>query len=242
MLSLSWLKALFFPFLFVVENASGGGGVPGEQTSEPKGEQSEGKESLEGIQKDNPGGDLEGLPDWAKKEIKSLRKESATYRNNHKTLAEKYERLEGGLKSALGVQGQEEEVSLEDQLSSYQEQVRMTELNNAILSLAIQNSIPSDELDYFAFKMQKTLESLEEGQELTEEDFGEIIQQVKSRGKGPANSSVGGHGEPNPHAKEGVTLDSFVKMTILEKNQLYREKPDVYQAMFSQAKLKGLLK
>jgi len=77
-----WKKYLF-PILTIVEGEAGGESDSGNQKEPTQNQEDDAKSPGEKKQGDS-GSDLEALPEWARKEIKNLRKESATYRNNGK--------------------------------------------------------------------------------------------------------------------------------------------------------------
>jgi hypothetical protein len=86
--------------------------------------------------------------------------------------------------------------------------------------------------------MGKALESLEDGQEMTEEELAEIISTVTAgKGKGMGTSSTKDGTKPPP-AKDGeVTQEEFNKMSIIAKSKLYQTNPALYSKLLSNAKL-----
>jgi len=199
----------------------------------------------QGNEENNDSGsqDFNSLPDWAQKQIKDLRSESAKHRTANRGLEDRFSQLETGMKSALGL-GEDDKLSPEEQVNGLKGENEDLAVQNAILGLALENGISGDGLEYFSFLMEKQLGTLEDGQELSEEDFASIV--GKSKGsKGQSNdSSVNEQGNRNkdPNAGTGVTLESFVNMGMMEKSKLYAEKPEVYKALFAQAKEKNLIK
>lgn len=244
---------LLFPFVLMAVEGEGGGSDSGDQDGDNGGDSgngsqesqddsgNQGGEAGDGDGDGDSGSRVEDLPDWAQKEIKSLRSESAKHRTTNKDLSERFGKLESGLKSALGLED-DSDLSDEEKIGGLQATLEQAEVQNAILGLAIENGIGMEDLEYFSFKMQNALEGLEEDAELSEDDFASIVQGVKGRGQSPADSSVkeknGGKG---PDGGSGISVDAFVNMNMMERNQLYKEKPEVYKSLFAQANAKGLL-
>jgi hypothetical protein len=224
---------MFFKKYFLMSEATdggtgGGGSGEGSGDSTPKDDGKGGQGS--------GSNDQSALPEWAQKELKELRGEAAKYRTQNKTLAERLEKLEKGLK---GVFGEEEDDTDPGEKVKVLSQVTQTlEVKNAMLQLALENGIGSDDYEFFEFKMGKALESLEEGQEMTEDELAEIISGIKSKsGKGVANSTTKDGVKP-PAAKDGeVTQEEFNRMSITAKSKLYQTNPALYDKLMKNAKL-----
>jgi hypothetical protein len=208
-------------------------GSPQPVTQEGYGENTEG-------QKPNPGDSLESLPEWAQKEIKALRSESAKHRTSNKTLAERLEQFEKGLKGMLGVED-EDDLPPEHKIQIFQEQVQQMEFQNAVLSLGIDYGLSGETMDYFSFLLQKELDSLEEGEELSDERLLEVVQKSKGNSQTPADSSVDKKKTPSPDNSSSVNVEQFSKMNVLEKSKLYSTNPDLYQTLMAEARSKNLL-
>jgi len=189
---------------------------------------------------EDSGNSIDSLPEWAQTEIRGLRKESARHRNDNKSLSERLGHIEGGLKKMVG--GEDTEDTPEQQMQSLSDTNEGLSFTNAVLALSIEHGVPQDNVEYFSFLMEKTLESLEDDQELSEEEVLAVIQKVKGQGRAAGNSSVDDGKAPSPGGTSDVTLEQFSAMTVLEKSELYRKKPDVYKKLFAQAKQKKMIK
>jgi hypothetical protein len=215
------------------DGGSGEGGDSGSQDQDNNQDDS-GNPPDDGKGKADDGGDsgnqrLEDLPDWAQKQIKDLRKESAGHRNKYKSLEDRFGKIESSLKKAFG--DEDDDLTPEQRLEATQMQLEQQEFQTAITNLALENGIGKDDLDYLGFLVEKQAGALEEGQELSDDDLLEIVQKVKSRNQGPADSSVDGKGgNGNPPAPKGdeVTFEKFSKMSIMEKTKLFRENRALY--------------
>lgn len=174
---------------------------------------------------------FDALPDWAKKQIKDLRKESAKHRNNFKTVSEKLSKLENKSKKPNDSQDDEE-----DEEEEFDSKAHQIVLDNAILELAVDKGVSKDNLDFFKFLVTKKLNSLEEGEELSEDDVEEILEKIPaSKGsKGPANTSFGSNGSKGKGSKkdsEVVTEEEFASMGMIARQKLYQKNPDLYKKL-----------
>jgi hypothetical protein len=207
---------------------------------------------------ENPGGsgesqaaDEQELDDsWLAKQdektqsyIKRLRKESGQYRkenktlkNNMESLSERFGRVEGGLKQMLGLE-EGQEIDPNEHLAALQAQNEQVVVRSAILESALENGIAGrEQLDYYEHLVMKKSAALEEGEEFTEEDFNEIISQVKKVfGNQMTKTSVTAQ-KPNPDEKAEVSLDQFAKMGVIEKSALYQKNPALYSQLMSEAR------
>jgi len=115
-------------------------------------------------------------------------------------------------------------------------------MENAILSIAVQNNIGADSLEYFQFLVSKRANELQEGEELTDEDLKPILDEVKSKQKSTqASTSVSpDQTKTNPNAGSDVTLEQFAKMGMLDKSALFRKNPQLYESLMAQARTKKL--
>jgi hypothetical protein len=195
----------------------------------------------------NDSGDwkIEDLPQGAQDLIKSLRSESADHRTKNNNLTTRLENIENGFKTMFGGEDGQEQLTPEQQIEQLQGGYESLSYENAVMGLAYENGIPMDNYEYFNFLMDKAVNSLDEGQELSEEALLEVIQ--KSKGFNATmdntNTSVDGNsGNNNPEGQQGaITLEAFTGMSVVEKSELYRKNPAVYNQLMSQARDKRLL-
>jgi hypothetical protein len=231
----------FFRNYHVLMNAEGDSGTGGGGAS---GDGGTGGQSQQTNQSNSGGksgsGSIDELPEWAKNEIKSLRGESAKHRTTNNELKSKLDGFEQILKKAGLVN--DEIVDPEKALSSVTAQAEALAINNALMEIALDNGLPKEQFKYFSFLMNEKLAELEEGQEMTEEDLAEILEQV---GTGhttqKANSSFAGQGKERKTGGDEVTLEAFSKMTIMQKSALYQKDQATYNRLMGEARGKGLL-
>jgi len=182
----------------------------------------------------------------AQKMIKDLRAENAKSRTKNKGIEERFGKLEKGLKSALGL-GEDDQVSPEEQVASLTGQNDGLASQNAILEVAIENGLNKEQASYFTFLLQQEAQSMEDGDEMTEERYDEIIGQSKGHGvaaKKKADTDADGDGgNPNPNKGNGdtVTVEQFSKMSYTEKSQLRAKNVPLYDKLFSGARAKRLI-
>ncbi len=183
---------------------------------------------------DNAGQDFASLPEWAQKQFKDLRTENAKHRTNNNNLSTRMEKFENGFKSMFGEQDADADPQV--QLETMQGEYESVATQNAILSIALENGVVGAEnVEYFQFLMDKSLNSLKEGEEMSQEQLGEILSKCSKGNNANANTSTndGKKGGQGPDQKDGdVTQEDFDKMGILEKSALYRSKPDLYNKLF----------
>jgi hypothetical protein len=191
-----------------------------------------------------PAFSIDSLPAEAQDIIKNLRAENAKYRTEKNNVTTRLENIENGFKQMFGGEGEGQELTPEQQIEQLQGSYEQMSFQNALLGLAYENSIPMDNYEYFNFLMDKEVNGLEEGQELSEESLLEVIQKAKgfNQSMDNANTSVDGQGNENPNQNSGsITLEQFTKMNISEKSELYRKSPAVYNQYMKQAKENRLL-
>lgn len=225
-----------------------GGQVPPDSNVPPK--------SLEGKGQDDADQDhdLFANPEKAKAEILRLRKEAAAHRTKSKDLEGRLtgtEQTLSKLKSALGIEGDEdgEQDSPESRIESLTAQTQALAMDRELTMIALQSGITDlDGLDYFKFLVGQRANELEEGEELGEEVFEDVIQRVLSISggakKGTTRSGIdssGAAGKADQSGTGDITLEMFSKMSVVEKSDLYSKKPDLYQSLFKQAAEKGLI-
>jgi hypothetical protein len=185
--------------------------------------------------------DLTALPEWAQKELKSLRGESAKYRTDNKGLKERLDNFEKNLKKVLGGEEEDDEAP-EVKIEKLQGHAQSLEVRTAFMEIAIENSISKDEYEYFEFLMGKALNGLGEDEEMSEEALNEIIAKCKSSEKKPADSSVNNGQQGKGQKKEsGVTVEEFAKMSMTQKSELFQKNRELYNSLFEQAKSKKLI-
>lgn len=188
---------------------------------------------------------VDSLPQEAQDLIKSLREENASHRTKNNNLSTRLESIEKGFKTMFGGESEGQELTPEQQIEQLQGGYENLSYENAVMGLAYENGIPMENYEYFNFLMGKAVNGLEEGQELSEEDLLQVIQ--KSKGfnatMDDSNTSVdGNNGNNDPNQQSGeITLSSFTNMSVVEKSELYRKNPAVYNSLMKQAREKRLL-
>lgn len=195
-------------------------------------------EEVKDDQKDEDGDDDQAdlSPEEYKKIIKGLRAENAKRRLKEKTQTEKMSKFEKALK-VLG--GEDEDENPEAQLDVMSQNYQSAVTRNAILELALENGISgSENLEYFEFLMGKALGSLEEGEEMTEDQLEEILTKCSKKGAGPANTStkdsgVKGGKKLGDDKNTEVTQEEFNKMGITQKSLLFQKNPELYKKLMA---------
>lgn len=186
------------------------------------------------------GFDLEKLDPEAKKYILDLRKENAGYRTKAKEANEALK----GVKGALGLN--DDQVSPEERAAALAAQVEHQQLQQAILTNALEHGVPKEGIDYFTFLINKAVEALGEGEELPDTKIAALALEAKGKAIKPkANSSVqppAGGGAPPPGEQGETTVEEFVAMNITEKSKLYTEHPETYERLWKLAMNKKLIK
>jgi hypothetical protein len=220
-------------------------GEAGTNTDQATGSQGGGEA---GSQDQNTGDDdkfnFDSLPKSAQDYIKNLRQESAEHRTKNNNLSTRLESIEKGFQKMFGGEGAEQDLTPEQQIEQLQSGYENLSYQNAVMGIAYENGIPQDNLEYFNFLMEKAVNGLEEGQELEEENLLNIIQKAKgfSQSIDNANTSVDERGQGgDPNQSTGLTLEGFLGMNVVEKSELYRKQPEIYNKYMAQAKEKRLL-
>lgn len=197
---------------------------------------------------DGEGDDGEGDfsdPEKVKAEIKKLRAEAAKHRNKAKAVSEQLASVNGkmsGLKKALGVEDENEDP--EAKLKAQQAKSDALEVELSVVHLARDHEVPKESEQYFRFLLGQKLESLEEGEELSDEQVEELAAEAKKVSGKPANNSTGLGGGKKPPADNGkgaLTVEQFVKLNTGEKSAIYAKNPSEYSRLFSEAREKRLL-
>lgn len=207
-------------------------------STEPKGAAAGAAANSETTEETDSGNQDLGWTDEQKAYIESLRKENAKYRTKSKELEtqytsinERFSKMEKGLKGLFG-EGEEDNVPPEQKLEAMQAQNETLVLNNALTEAALEYGVGKQDYPYFKFLVQEKLQSLEEGEELTEEDLDAIAKQSR-RGGAASSTSVEG-GEPPPESTGGITLEAFKEMGINERSVLFSKNEALYKQLVSQ--------
>ena len=187
----------------------------------------------------------------AQEAIKALREENAKHRTTNKELGEKFGKMESGLKSLFGEEGDpdpnkpiEDKIkALEARLQQEAEIREAREAEAALTQLAYDHKIPNEERDYFEFLVDRELGKLQEGEALSEEALEEVAKKVRAKSAPQSTSVTDGAGAPPiPSNKEGVTtIDEFKTMSMGQKSALYGKDPALYEKLMTQAKAQGVL-
>ncbi len=179
--------------------------------------------------------------DKTKDYVKKLRKESASYRTKAKQLEEKFDKL---VKAVKGDDSDDsaDPVEKAKQIAAEQARVQDLEFKNQVAELAIENGLGAKEHKYLKFLISEAASQLDEGEELSEDMLEGLIKEAKgvsgpkSGGSTSVDANKNGGDKKNPDNKgEAVSLEEFVKMTFIEKGQLFGKNPDLYKKLTSQA-------
>ena len=171
----------------------------------------------------------------AQKVIADLRAENAKYRTRSKTLEEqlgsvneRFTKFETGLKSMFG----EEDDSLtpEQRVEHLTGQNEEMAINQALTEAALEFGVGRESYDYFRFLVSERLQSLGEGEEITEEDLEAIAKSAGAKG-GMTTTSVDGVQVPAPEVPGGTTLEEFQVMGINARSLLFRDNPVLYKQL-----------
>lgn len=179
-------------------------------------------------------------PNATKAEIERLRKENAKYRTRAKELDsqtqqlnERFSKMEKGLKTLFGEE--ETEMSPEETIEALQLRNEQLEVQSALREAANEYGIPANQYDYFEFLVSKKLNTLGEGEEITEEDLDEIAKQARGVGATPTTSVDGKGQNPDPtQPTGGISLEEFQAMGIMERSKLYGRDPKLYDRLKAQ--------
>jgi hypothetical protein len=178
-------------------------------------------------------------PSKVKDYVKKLRNENKSYRQRARGLEERLGSIETGLKKVFGMEN-DEKVDPEAQIHELTRVNHMKDVRLAILETAVQAGITGqDNIEYFEFLVGKKLGSLEENEEMTDEEIQEIAQKVLGNsGNGRMKNSTITHenGKPTSSGSETVTLDQFMKMSVLAKSELYRTNENLYTKLMKEAR------
>lgn len=184
-------------------------------------------------------------PVKAMAEIKKLRAENAKHRTKNKTLDEQMVKVNGTmskLKSALGLESEDQDP--EEQVTTLKQQNEALQVQMAMNELVRENDIPRSGEKYFNFLIAQEFETLEEGEEISEERIAELAKETKKMFAGGSNHSTGvkdSKANPNPDASaSSISAAQFAKMNNGEKSALYVKDSALYQKLFNEAKEKRL--
>lgn len=181
-------------------------------------------------------------------EIKKLRAENAKHRTKSKSLEGELGKVKSTmtkLKSALGVEGEEDEDEPERQIASLREQNEALQIQNAMVELCREHEIPRKGEKYFNFLIAQEFDALEEGEEIAEERILEIAKEAKQMfaSGGGQGGGTGVNTQKKPAAGENadaISAAQFAKMNPGEKSLLYTKNPALYTKLFNEAKEKRL--
>ncbi len=176
-------------------------------------------------------------PKKAKALIKNLRKENAKHRTKGKNLEERVGKMDKAIKALAGGEEDDDEPA-ETRLERLTQSHQVTAYERAVLEKAVDHGISGKEgRELFEFYVQKAAAALEEGEEMTDDDFEEVAAKVKKMtGSKSARTSVDGKGrDKNPDDDGEVTLDKFAEMTVSEKTNLFSKNPDLYNRLMKEA-------
>lgn len=183
-------------------------------------------------------------PEELRKLAKKLRKENAGHRVKSKDLKSKLSISETQKKAILKAAGVEvEDENPEEQVKALNGENATLAFRLAIRDAALEHGIGKDELEFFEFLVSKATSELEDGDELSEEQMTEIATKAKAK-KGSANTTTNngkGKGKGNQPPPAGgddkvVTLDKFLRMSMMEKAKLYDTNRDMYTQLVNEAK------
>lgn len=268
----SWLLSLWMFLVLALGNErgeigdgdppGGDGGDGGNKEGDPPGGDGPSGGNGDG---DPPGGDngqgsqgnaadISKFSPEAQKMIKDLRAENAKSRTSNNKLSARLDKFEEGFKAMFG--DESDKMTPEQKLEHANAVSDQTQYENTVLTMAIQNGVQGEQLDYFRFLVDSAVNELKEGEEMTDDQLAKIVAKAKGvGGSAPAGGGDGGSGNdssvdgdttggnpPNPEGDGNVTLDAFVKMSITEKSALYRKNQPLYTQLMAQAKDKNLIR
>lgn len=185
--------------------------------------------------------------------VKSLRSENAKSRKKNKELVSEFSSVKGTLdklKKAFGADGDDGESDPADAVQKLATRTEQLETELALRDMASEHGIPKEREKYFRFLLNEKFASLEDGEEVTDEDMAEIVKEALA-GATPKKASTGvnggtgsddGKGGKNPDKdKKPVTVEQFSKMNLGERSELYVKNQPLYQQLFDEASAKGML-
>lgn len=200
-------------------------------------------------------GDSLGFTKEQKAYVDGLRKESAKYRTKAKELEsglrgtnDRLNKFESGLKRLFGDDDGEDTGNLtpeqrierlekrnqqdKQQLAEEREQLA---LEAALKGAALEHGIRKENYEYFEFLVGKRLASLQDDEELTEDDLALLAKQANGK-SAPKSTSVDEDG-PDPDEEDGeLTLEEFMDMGISARSQLYQKDKALYERLVAAEK------
>lgn len=172
-------------------------------------------------------------------EVKKLRAEAAKWRTKVRELESQIT----GIKKSIGAES--DEVDPAAKLQEIQAQNEQLQVELSIAQLSRDHGISSDEDDYFRYLLGKKLESLQEDEEVSEDDLTEIVSKAKKTVGGKKESTgldpLKNGGKPKPSDGNALTVQQFAKMNTVEKSALFIKDRGAYDRLFGEASEKGLL-
>jgi hypothetical protein len=143
---------------------------------------------------------------------------------------EQYSKVENGLKGLFG-EG-EEELSPEEQVHALQARNEQLEMQSAMNEAATEYGVSQPQQEYFEYLVNKTLNGLKEGEELSEQGLEEIAKKANGAAASSSTSIDGGAGqEPAQNDPGGISIDAFMAMGIMERSKLYSQNPKLYEQL-----------
>ena len=186
--------------------------------------------------------EIEKFPEEAQKIIKELREENANRRVKNKEIEEKatkmekqFTELQDKLTKVFGG-GKETEEKPEELAAKLKKETEKVKNQQRFISLAYENNIKKENIDYFRYLVEQSERTLTDGQELPKQALDDIVKKVNAvSGSNKNTTSAGG----DPPKGEGagttnvssVTLDEFKKMSLLERSNLYHSSAEVYNKL-----------
>lgn len=181
-------------------------------------------------------------PAKVKDYVKKLRTENKSYRQRAKGLEDRLGSIEQGLKKVFGVD-ENEQVDPETKITELTQINQMKDVRLAILETALQSGITgSDNIEYFEFLMGKKLAELNDDEELSDEDLQGIVARVQGNQANTMKNTTIVHekGKPVAEGKETVSLEQFMKMSVMAKSELFRTNEALYNKLLKDARDKKL--
>lgn len=195
------------------------------------------KETAKTEAEGDSGSDLQ----WNEKQqayLKKLREENARYRTSAKTLEEKLGKFEKGLKTLVG--GEDEQVSPEEQLEQIKAINETYLLENSLKDMALEHGLNKSSFKYFKYLMNEKFSSLDEGEEISEEEVEQFVVEAKRvGGQTAAKTSVKEDSKKEPSdSNDEVTVEEFMAMGIVQKSMLYEKNKALYDKLYAQSRKK----
>lgn len=209
----------------------------------------------------DPPSSMDQLPEWAQKEIKSLRNENKERRLKQDELENKFNSLEKGLKSLFG--GDEDDPEKKQQKETKEQKTRVDGIEQELAllhaekeqlayerqlhALIQEHDIPKEHQNYFIYLIDQQVNLLEDDEVLAEDTIKQIVEEVHKLSERPAQTGPGGKTPPSSklgnHGKQfkDLTLEKFLNLNVVEQSRLYREDQATYETLSAQAKKQNKL-